>query len=65
MPSLLDLGVLLAAYLLAALLLYSFLAHYIRTRYGEPGPLLVVLMALGAGLLAVALVVVAAVGGGR
>lgn len=56
---------LLAAYLLAAIFLYAVLAHYVRARYGEPGPLLVVLMALGAGLLAVALAVVAAVGGGR
>lgn len=56
---------LLAAYLLAAICLYALLAYYVRARYGEPGPLLVVLMALGAGLLAVALVVVAAVGGGR
>ncbi|WP_135257657.1 hypothetical protein [Thermus caldilimi] len=56
---------LLAAYLLAAIFLYAVLAHYVRARYGEPGPFLVVLMALGAGLLAVALAVVVAVGGGR
>ncbi|WP_243095261.1 hypothetical protein [Thermus thalpophilus] len=56
---------LLAAYLLAAIFLYALLAHYVRARYGEPGPFLVVLMALGAGLLAVALAVVVAVGGGR
>lgn len=56
---------LLAAYLLAALLLYALLALYVRARYGEPGPLLIVLMALGAGLLAVALAVVVAAGGGR